>query len=153
MGIMKKLVVVMALLLAAGVGGATASRGTPDEAKAMLAKAVVHYKSAGRAQALKDFNSGKAPFRDRDLYVFCIAPDGLTLANGGFPQYVGTSVNTLKDAEGKPLGKRLIDSAEKGSGSVEYMWLNPVTKKTEWKISYTARVGTDICGVGAYEAR
>lgn len=148
---MKKLVIVTLAIL--GLAAAAASRGTPDEAKAMLAKAVAHYKSAGRAQALKDFNAGKAPFRDRDLYVFCIAPDGVTLANGGFPQYVGTSVNTLKDAEGKPLGKRLIDSAEKGSGSVEYMWLNPVTKKTEWKVSFTAKAGSDICGVGAYEAR
>src|ERR1051326_6418909 len=117
---MKKIVVIMAFLLAAGGGGATSSRGTPDEAKAMLAKAAAHYKSAGRAQALKDFNAGKAPFRDRDLYVFCIASDSMTVANGGFPQYVGTSVNMLKDAEGKPLGKRLIESAEKGNGSGEY---------------------------------
>jgi hypothetical protein len=149
---MKKIVVVMAFLLAAG-GGATSTRGTPDEAKAMLAKAAAHYKSAGRAQALKDFNAGKGPFRDRDLYVFCIASDSMTVANGGFPQYVGTSVNTLKDAEGKPLGKRLIESAEKGNGSVEYLWMNPMTKKMEWKISYTAKLGTDVCGVGAYEAR
>jgi len=146
---MKKLFVILSVAALA----AAATRGTPDEAKAMLAKAAAHYKSAGRAQALKDFNAGKAPFRDRDLYVFCIAPDGMTLANGGFPQYVGTSVNTLKDAEGKPLGKRLIDSANKGSGSVEYLWTNPMTKKAEWKISYTAKLGTDICGVGAYEAR
>jgi signal transduction histidine kinase len=148
---MTKKVALLTLVLI-GVAAA-ATRGTPQEAKAMLAKAVAHYKSVGRAQAMRDFNAGKAPFRDRDLYVFCIAPDALTVANGGFPQYVGTSVNTLKDAEGKPLGKRLMESVATGNGSVEYMWLNPVTKKTEWKVSYTARVGTDVCGVGAYEAR
>lgn len=134
------------ILLAIAAG----TRGTPDEAKAMLAKAVAHYKSAGRTQALADFNAGKAPFRDRDLYVFCIGADAITTANGGFPQYVGTSVNILKDAEGKPLGKRLIDSAAKGSGSVDYSWLNPVTKKIEPKTAYTEKVGSDICGVGAY---
>src|SRR5262249_50633554 len=46
-------------------------RGTPAEAKAMLEKAVEHYKSVGRTQAFADFNAKKAPFFDRDLYVFC----------------------------------------------------------------------------------
>ena len=80
---------ILVLMLAA----ASAHRGTPQEAKAMLAKAAAHYKSAGRAQALKDFNARSGPFIDRDLYVFCIASDAITVANGGFPQYVGTSVN------------------------------------------------------------
>ena len=140
---------ILVLMLAA----TSAQRGTPQEAKAMLAKAAAHYKSAGRAQALKDFNARSGPFIDRDLYVFCIASDAITVANGGFPQYVGTSVNALKDAQGKPLGKRLIESAAKGNGSVEYMWMNPMTKKIEWKIAYTAKLGTDVCGVGAYEPR
>ena len=52
-----------------------ADRGTPAEAKAMLQKAVAHYKEVGRKQALADFNAKKAPFGDRDLYVVCIGPD------------------------------------------------------------------------------
>lgn len=140
-------------LLALVLIAAAAQRGTPAQAKAMLAKAAAHYKSAGRAQALKDFNDKKGAFIDRDLYVFCIASDSITVANGGFPQFVGTSVDTLKDAEGKPLGRRLIESAAKGNGSVEYMWMNPMTKKPEWKIAYTQKLGSDVCGVGAYEAR
>src|SRR5689334_6132576 len=43
-------------------------RGTPDEAQAMLQLAVEHYKSAGRDQALTDFNNRVSPFFDRDLY-------------------------------------------------------------------------------------
>ncbi|HEX9941170.1 MAG TPA: hypothetical protein VGG03_04080 [Thermoanaerobaculia bacterium] len=38
------------------------TRGTPAEAKAMLQKAVAHYKSAGRKQALSDFTAGKRRF-------------------------------------------------------------------------------------------
>src|SRR5580765_2072610 len=43
-------------------------RGTPDEAKAMLEKAVEHFNSAGRETALSDFTKKKPPFVDRDLY-------------------------------------------------------------------------------------
>src|SRR5262245_2823457 len=64
-------------------------RGTPAEAKAMLQKAIAHYKEVGRKQALADFNAKKPPFGDRDLYVFCIGRDLTIVANGGFPQYVG----------------------------------------------------------------
>jgi cytochrome c len=129
-----------------------AERGTPAEAKAMLAKAVEHYKAAGRKQAAADFTARKAPFFDRDLYVFCIGPDHMTLANGGFPERVGTSVDDIKDASGKALGKALLDAvAGKNEGSVEYLWTNPVTQKTEPKISFVQKIGSDVCGVGAYK--
>jgi len=29
-------------------------------------------------------------------------------------------------------------------------WINPVSRKTEPKISFVQRVGDDVCGVGAY---
>jgi len=133
-----------ALLLAA-------ERGTPAEAKVMLQKAVAHYKEVGRKQALADFNAKKAPFGDRDLYVVCISPDHTIVANGGFPQYVGYSANALKDASGKPLGQTIWDiGSSKGEGSVKYEWINPVTHKTEPKITFVQKVGEDVCGVGAY---
>jgi len=64
----------------------------------MLAKAVAHYKAVGRKQALADFTGKKAPFGDRDLYVFCMGPDRRMSANGGYPSFVGLSADVLKDA-------------------------------------------------------
>jgi len=88
---MKKLAIVLMLTLAlaisVGVSSSAANRGTPAEAKALLKKAVAHYQSVGRKQALADFTGGKAPFVDRDLYVFCIGPDRILSANGGFPRW------------------------------------------------------------------
>ena len=137
-------------MLASGVGAA-GERGTPEEAKTMLKKAVAHYKAVGRKQALADFNAKKAPFGDRDLYVFCIGPDRIEVANGGFPSYVGMSADQIKDAKGNPVGKSILDTAHSnGEGSVEYLWLNPVSHKTESKISFVEKVGDDVCGVGAY---
>src|ERR1700694_4027002 len=95
--------------LSAGGAGAASDRGTPAEAKAMLQKAVAHYTSVGRKQALADFTAKKAPFGDRDLYVACIGPGRLISANGAFPAYVGTSVNVLKDANAKPVGNAMWD--------------------------------------------
>lgn len=141
-------------IVAAAVGGAgAAERGTPAEAKAMLEKAVAHYKAVGRTQALADFTAKKAPFADRDLYVFCLGPDLVETANGGFPAMVGTSADAVKDADGKPLGKRIWDVGAKGAGTVSYDWQSPVTKKTEHKVSAVQKVGDDVCGVGAYAAR
>jgi cytochrome c len=102
------------------VAATAAERGTPAEAKAMLQKAVAHYKAVGRQQALADFNVKKAPFGDRDLYVFCLGPDHIEVANGGFPSYVGTSADNIKDANGKALGKALWETGSKGEGSVAY---------------------------------
>jgi len=144
---MSKFLAVLALIPAVLFA---ATRGTAPEAKAMLAKAVTHYKSVGRTKALADFNSGKAPFRDRDLYVVCLTHDAITTANGGFPSYVGTSVNLLKDAHGNPLGKALLAAAAKHDGFVKYDWINPVTHQTEPKTTFVQDLGEDVCGVGAY---
>jgi hypothetical protein len=130
---------------------ATSERGTPDEAKAMLQKAVDHYNSVGRDQALADFNSKTAPFFDRDLYVVCIGPNKLEVANGGFPQYVGIAADNLKDANGNPLGDIILNKASDSAvNSVDYQWVNPVSGNTEPKTLFFQKVGTDVCGVGAY---
>lgn len=125
------------------------ARGTPEEAKAMLAKAVEHYKSVGPTQALTDFTKRKAPFFDRDLYVVCIGLDQRIAANGGFPQYVGSPASILRDAHGKPLGNSILKAAE-SDGIVRYEWINPVSGKTEPKIGFFQKVGDHVCGVGAY---
>jgi cytochrome c len=126
-------------------------RGTPAEAKAMLQKAVEHYKSVGRKQAIADFTAKKAPFSDRDLYVVCIGSDHTIIANGGFPQYVGSSADLLKDADGKSVGQQGWEIASsKGEGAVRYRWINPLTHKLEPKITFFAKAGDDACGVGAY---
>ncbi len=123
---------------------ATKSRlGTPDEAKAMLKLAIEHYQSVGRTQALADFNSGKAPFLDRDLYVACIDSNLTISANGGFPNLVGSTT--------QPLSRAAWDAASTGTiGTVNYQWIDPVTKQTLPKTLFYEKVGSDVCGVGAY---
>jgi cytochrome c len=127
-------------------------RGTPDEARAMMLKAIEHYNAVGRTKALDDFTKMKSPFGDRDLYVFCLGSNHKITANGGFAQLVGMSPDAMKDANGKSLGKTIWDAAQQsGEGSIEYMWINPVSQHTEHKVAFFKKVGEDVCGVGAYK--
>lgn len=129
------------------------TRATPAEAEAMLAKAVAHYENAGRARALADFTARKAPFADRDLYVFCIGADRKVASHGGDPKQVGVVFDTLKDVDGKAFGTALWDTGIKPAGGrVEYKWQNPVTGRVEPKVTFVRKAGNDVCGVGAYAA-
>ena len=114
--------ILVAVTMPAFAQAAAAQRGTPAEAKALLQQAVAHYTKVGRARALADFTGKKAPFVDRDLYVFCIGPDRIVSAHGFVASYVGASADALlKDADGKPLGKAILAAAAApGGGAVRY---------------------------------
>jgi hypothetical protein len=59
---------------------AAADFGTPEEAKAMLERAVAAVKQ-DKAKALDMFNKGEGGFKDRDLNVWCAnASDGIVTA-------------------------------------------------------------------------
>jgi cytochrome c len=141
------------LAVAANVVLVAAVRGTPAEARAMLQKAVAHYTAVGRKQALADFTAKKAPFSDRDLYVVCVGPGGIVTAHGFSAAYVGMSADALKDANNKPVGTTIwTTGSSKGSGSLQYPMINPLTNKLEKKSSFFQKVGDDVCVVGAYDA-
>jgi cytochrome c len=128
-----------------------ADRGTPAQARAMLQQATAHYKSVGRKQALADFTAKKAPFSDGDLYVVCISSEHIVVANGGFPDHVGTPGDLMKDLDGMGVAEAAWQiTSSTGQGTVRYRWLNPATHIMEIKMTFFARVGTDVCGVGVY---
>jgi len=150
---MKRFAMVSFLLttaLALGALAVAGEKGTPAEAQALLDKAVKTVQADGSTKALASFNDPKGPFVDRDLYVFCYGPDGKITAHRD-PQMVGNEVATLKDVDGKEIGKQMLDLGKKGSGQLEYKWTNPVSNKIEAKVSYLKKAGDQVCGVGAYK--
>jgi hypothetical protein len=76
----------------------------------------------------------------------------VTLANGGFPTLVGSSVDSIVTADGTPLGKATWDTASTTAvNSVDYQWLNPLSGQYEPKRLFFQEVDADVvCGVGAY---
>jgi hypothetical protein len=83
--------------------------GTPEEAKAMLQRAVAAVKE-DKGKALDMFNKGEGGFKDRDLYVFCAnASDGILTAH---PNLKGEDLQDIKGKKGFPLGQEIMRTAE-----------------------------------------
>ena len=146
----KKLLMGVAAFCAMGLSaGAWASDfGTPDEAKAMLEKAVAAVKE-DQAKALEMFTKKEDGFGEKDLYVFCGGPDGNFTAH---PKLVGKSLKDLKDKAGKALGEEMYkDAHEGGMTEVAYMWPRPGEEKPSEKVAYVEKVGDQICAVGYYK--
>lgn len=132
------LALVVTILFAVGVGVAAAQeRGTADEAKAMVKKAVAYMKEVGKDKALAEFNNPKGKFVSKDLYVWATGMDGTNLSHPYTPALIGKNMYNLKDADGKLfVQERIAQVKAKGSGTIEYRWTNQNTKKIEQKVAY-----------------
>lgn len=126
-------------------------RGTADEAVALVKKAAALINSAGKDKAFAAFSDPNGGFQVKDLYVFVEDLKGMTLVHKN-PGLVGKDITVLKDADGNAFGAEMTKLAnEKGSGWVDYKWVNGVTKKVEPKSTYIERVGDVFIGAGIYK--
>lgn len=130
-----------------------ADKGTPDEAVAMVKKAVALIKSDGKEKAFAAISDPtNTTFHDRDLYIYVYDLNGVALAHGNNPKMVGKPLIGLKDNEGKPMIKEMVDLAKsKGKGWVDFKWPNPVTKAVEAKSGYIEKVDDMLVGSGIYK--
>jgi signal transduction histidine kinase len=129
-----------------------AAGGTANEAKALIVKGVAFVKAEGKEKAFAEFTNPKGKFVDRDLYIFAVDFNGITLAHGGNAKLVGKDLIGLKDADGIYFMKKFIEMAKtQGSGWVEYKWVNPVTKKIESKSTYIQKMDNYFLGCGIYK--
>lgn len=148
---MKTLIKFLLLLIIGQVSTSQASGiGTANEAIAMVKRATALLEKKGRDEAFKQFSDTSGPYIDRDLYIAVIDKNGIMVAHGANPKIIGKLVLEMKDADGKPFIKTLIDTAQKkGSGWVDYKWPNPVTKSIESKSTYVEKFDdlTVACGI------
>lgn len=127
-------------------------RGTPQEAKELVKKAIAYLKEHGKEKAFAAFSDLNGKFVDGDLYIFVYDLSGKCLAHGANPKMIGKDLIDLKDADGKAFVKERIELAKsKGSGWQDYKFTNPVTKEIEQKTAYIERVDDIIIGCGAYK--
>ena len=143
----------LAIAALAGSGAAFGADqfGTPEQAKAMLERAVVALKD-NQATALKAFNDEKnKQFRDRDLYIFCF-----NTADGKFTAYqsnmlIGLDIRELKLPPDDPIGTRAYDAVhdapEGDYVTAQYKLAKPGTKVPVDKEFLETRVGNQACGV------
>jgi hypothetical protein len=142
-----------ALLINIAMIGATFA-ATPDQAKALVDKALAYVKANGTEKAYKEFNTPGSQFFDGELYIFAYDMQGNNLALGGNPKMTGKNLLEMKSADGKFVIQDFIGIIKsKGEGWYEYKWSNPETKKIQDKSSYIKKIpGTDaFLGCGFYK--
>lgn len=139
-------------LSAVAFGSIAAEKGTAPEAEAMVKKAVALIKSAGPEKAFEEITNGKS-LKDRDLYVFVYDLNGKCVAHGANAKLVGKELMGMKDPDGKPLIKILVDVAkDKGKGWTETVkFRNPTNDQIQTRVNYIERVGDYAVGSGVFK--
>ncbi|MES2272371.1 MAG: cache domain-containing protein [Pseudomonadota bacterium] len=128
-----------------------AAHASAADARAMLERAVTRLNDVGADKALAEFNQSAGPFNTGELYVFVFNLKGVYEAYGAHPGLVGTDVSDLKDAEGRPIVRDMIEIAKtSGHGRINYVWLNRADNRIEHKMSLIELVGDHVVGVGYY---
>ena len=128
-------------------------RGTAEEAKALLSKAVAFYKANGQEKAFAAFNDPKGQFVSKDLYIFAFDMDRKVIAHGADPDLINKDLMKVPDADGNYFMNTMVNVAKtQGKGVVDYKWKNPATGKIEPKSTYVEKVADNVAlACGNYE--
>ncbi|MEI6455110.1 MAG: cache domain-containing protein [bacterium] len=104
--------------------------------------------------AIKD-----SKWRSGDTYIFVLDPTGTFYVHED-PGMVGKNYLDLKDKNGKPIVKWLIQKAkgEKHSGWIHYLWVKPGQTVPTWKTTFVKMARTKygkeyIVGCGLYDMK
>lgn len=143
-----------AVLIGAMSLAGAADKGSPEEAIALVKKAIAFYKANGRDKIVVEVNNHNPQFRDKDLYIF-ISPlgGGPLYAHGLNPKLVGKTLDDMKDVDGVFFARKFREVAvgKEGKGWVDYKWPNAQSGQIEAKSSYVERVDDLFFACGIYK--
>ena len=143
----------LAICCAAAVSArpAYAEHGSREEAVAMVKRVQEKFKKDGPQATFAAVTNQDPAFHDRDLYPFIYDFNGINVAHGARPALVGKNLINLKDPDGVPLIRQMVDIVNgPGSGWIDYKWPDPITNVIEDKSSYVEKMGDYLVGVGIY---
>lgn len=132
---------------------------SPDSLVALVKDAadLLAREGAGAYQALR--RKGSRWFRN-GTYVFVFSMDGRRELHPSEPHTEGRNDMGLRDAEGRPVVRMILDAAAspQGGGWVHYLYPEPGGLIPVWKSSYVRRVTlpdgrTHVVGSGIYRMR
>lgn len=137
-----------ALASCSGAVAQQASVGTPQDAKAMIERAIRELK-IDESAAIAKFRTAEAGFRDRDLYVYCFNSNNGRILTSVATDLIGRDVRTLTDETGRNFGLELYNSALDGQITVStgYAYRRVGAATPAQKASYLTRVSNVGCGV------
>lgn len=121
------------------------------ELRQFVAEAKAYALANGKEKALAAFNNVTGPFVIGDLYIFSYDYNGTVLSWPFRPDQVGVNRFDAIDPVGSHHVQEFLAVAGSGGGMVDYYSTNPITNKTDLKISYVVDVdGTWMLGAGRY---
>ena len=124
---------------------------TTEELVAFVESAVLFAQDNGRETAIMEFMDTAGSFVAGESYIFAHDFNGTALVLPYLPSEVGTNRLDLQDAEGVYISREMRSIALNGSGFCHYVYRNPVTNRTEPKVSYIMKVDdTWWLGSGIY---
>ena len=134
---------------------AAAAAATRDEVKAFVDEAWSHVEQVGREQAVADFMDTSGPWVRGDLYVFAYDDAGTVLCLPFDAVRLGEDRWDARDTEGTYFIREMASAAKKGSGWVDYLYVNPAAGfALQPKSSYVRGVDdTWFIGAGTYPAQ
>lgn len=151
--------VILFIVITLPAAGVSADEhGSRAQAESLLKRAA-NMLRMDEKRALDLFTSGQGGFMFKDLYVYCMGPDGMLTAH---PHFMGLSLKNWKDNSGKPVGQEILSVAQEGKfAEVSYIAPQPKDRKASAvdpskakqveKVSFVTKVGEQICGVGYYK--
>jgi methyl-accepting chemotaxis protein len=123
---------------------------TTDDAEDLAKEAAAFVKTNGRQKGLEEICKLNGRFTRNGIYVTAHDITGTFLASPTNHHLIGQNHAHMKDVNGKQFNQEANELAKKGGGWLEYVWMNPATKKQQSKVSRVERVeGTDmyiLCG-------
>jgi cytochrome c len=143
-----------ALLISAALGLMAfipAHAETRAECQTMVEAAAAFCSKNPAAKCYEEINKG-TQFKKGELFIFAFDFNGKSVANGGIASMIGKDMINAKSADGQLFIQKQIEVAKKGSGWLEYDWINPSTQKVQKKVSFVKKINNDIyVGSGIHE--
>ena len=130
-----------------------AEHGTEAEARALVGKVVAQMKADGVDKTLAALNTRAPGLEQGDLFVFVYDYAGNMLAMGPNRKMVGKNLIDMKDVDGMPLAKGMIDMVKaKSKGWYgPYKFSNPKSSTYEYKKAWCEQaVGETLACSGVY---
>lgn len=122
-----------------------------SELRRFVDDARAYAQQVGREKAVLTFNDVEGPFVRGELYIFAYDYNGTVLSWPYHPDQVGSNRLNATDPVGNHHVKEFLDVAKRGGGMVDYYSENPLTNRSDLKISYVTDIdGTWMIGSGRY---
>jgi signal transduction histidine kinase len=149
---MKNMKRAIAVLVTIGLVAGVSYASEKDDAKALVEKAVASVTSQGKDKTIAEISKPKGAFDKGEVYVFAYDLQGVVIAHPKNAKLIGKNLIDVPDNDGKLFRKEIISLAQsKGSGWVDYVYLNPQTKKPEHKTTFIQKAGDIVVCCGAYK--